>query len=187
MPIEVEIKVRIPDPDDLALRLAERGVFQREFEKIDRYYGAPGGERPKFRLRRDDGSLVCTFKENYGTGGHEENRETEFIVSDGEAFERFAEFLGFSCTVEKRKVGRSWVIDRVRCELSEVSRLGFFLELEILLPDDADGAERSAAKDLLFATLRELNIDEQYVESKPYTRMIHEDISRRNDVPCRSV
>jgi len=187
MAIEVEIKARIPNPDELARRLAERGEFLREYNKVDRYYGRPDEERTRFRLRRDGQSLICTFKEKAVEALHEENRETEFIVSDGDAFERFAEYLGFQCIVEKQKIGRSWLINSVRCELSEVSRLGSFLELEIMLTDDAGESERDAAKDLLFATLRDLGIDESAVESKPYTRMIHEDISRRNGVPCRPV
>lgn len=187
MPIEVEIKARIPDPDGIARRIAERGVFQREYEKNDRYFGVPGEERTRFRLRRDDGNLVCTFKEREIDGRFEENFETEFLVSDEAAFERFAAFLGFSCVVEKRKVGRSWVIGAVQCELSEVGTLGTFLELEIILPDDAGEEEREAARRRLFEMLCELEIDEKYVEVRPYTRMIHEDISRRNGVPCSTV
>lgn len=187
MPIEVEIKARIPNPDEMADRLAARGVFQREYDKNDRYYGVPGEARTKFRLRSDDGRLVCTFKEKQIGDRFEESRETEFAVTDGEAFERFAEYLGYQCVVEKRKVGRSWLIGAVRCELSNVSRIGTFLELEILLPDDADDMQRRAVRERLFDLLKDLEIDEDSVEVKPYTRMIHEDISRRNDVPCRTV
>ena len=186
MPIEVEIKARIDDPEKIVRTLSERGVFQRRYEKEDRYFGAPGSTA-QFRLRRDGGRLICTFKEKKVDDRFEVNRECEFGVSDETAFERFAAHLGYECVTEKRKVGRSWLVGAVRCELSEVSALGFFLELEIVLPEDSDEEERDRAKEQLFAMLSELGVDESNVEARPYTRMIHENISRRDGVPCSAV
>ena len=187
MPIEVEIKARIDDPDRIASVLSELGVFQRRYEKEDRYFGTPNSTMTRFRLRRDNGRLICTFKEKKIDERFEENHECEFGVSDKTAFERFAAYLGYECVVEKRKVGRSWLIGAVHCELSEVNDLGHFLELEIVLPDDSDDEQRNRAKEDLFAMLSELGVDESNVEARPYTRMIHENISRRDGVPCGTV
>ncbi len=185
MSIELEIKAHIEDSDAIAAALDRLGVFQRNFEKDDRYYGAAGSQLTQFRLRADDGDSVCTFKEKTIDNGLEENTEVEFVVSDPIAFERFAEYLGYTCTVEKKKVGRSWVVDSVRCELSEVNNLGCFLELEVILPDDSSEEARNAAREKLVRLLSDLGVDRDKVEARPYTRMIHEDLSRRHEISCR--
>jgi adenylate cyclase class 2 len=187
MPIEIELKARIADRTRIERVLSRIGTFQRRFDKSDRYFGPAGSAEPLFRLRSDDNGLVCTFKEKRIDDLFEENLETEFPVPDADLFERFIRFLGFECVVAKRKIGMSWLVGAIQCELSDVNDLGTFLELEIILPDDARSDERSRARGDLHSLLTDLEIDESHIETRPYTRMINENVSRRDDVPCSPV
>lgn len=175
MGIEVELKAHVDDPDGLSRELHRLGSFQRRYDKRDRYFGYPDNPaRTLFRLRRDDGAWLCTFKKRRIKNLTEENEETEFEVSDDEAFRRFAGELGFEVVVEKRKVGAMWLVDGVTVELSEVNDLGYFLELELILSDGSDEEEAENARNRLFSLLHRFGISETALEDRPYTQIIYE-------------
>ncbi len=175
MGIEVELKARVDDPDGLSRELNRLGSFQRQYDKWDRYFGLPDNpERSLFRLRRDEGAFLCTFKKRKIKDSTEENEETEFEVSDDEAFCRFVRELGFDIVVEKRKVGTTWLVDGITVEVSDVNDLGRFLELELILPDGSDADAADTARKRLFSLLRRLGISESALEERPYTQMIYE-------------
>lgn len=178
MGIEVELKAYIADPDTVRRRLDDLGSFRRRYRKEDWYFGVlPSEGRSLFRLRHDGGNWVCTFKKKTLIDGIEHNQETEFSVSDGIAFRRLSEELGYSVIVEKRKVGASWHVDGVVVEVSEVNDLGTFVELELVLPDDSTEEQQREARNRLVAVLERLEIPRNQIETRPYTKMIYENLS----------
>jgi adenylate cyclase class IV len=56
-------------------------------------------------------------------------------------------------------------------ELSEVRELGWFLELEILAPDDHEAVIARYREELL-SLLEKLEIPPEKIEKKPYTEML---------------
>ncbi len=178
MGVEIELKVRVTDPADVTERLHEIGSFQRHYTKEDRYFGRPADPtHTMFRLRRDNRRWLCTLKDKQIVDHMEHNVETEFEVSDGDAFQRFVEFLDMEVVVEKRKTGSLWIVDGINAELSVVNDIGTFLELELLLPEGSDSETISAARDRLFSLLDRLEIPRTALESRPYTQIIHENVS----------
>ncbi|MCG8478701.1 MAG: class IV adenylate cyclase, partial [Spirochaetales bacterium] len=143
--------------------------------KEDWYFGfGDDPEGARYRLRRDGERWLCTFKQKKILDGIEENRETEFLVSDGEAFRLFLYSLGLTCLITKRKEGESWLVDGVTVELSRVNELGCFVELEVVLSDDAADSDIAAARGRLTALLGRLNVSPASIETRTYTEMIYE-------------
>jgi len=178
MGVEVEIKAHVDDYSALTARLHEIGTFRREYIKEDYYFSrTPTPKESRFRLRDDGGEWICTAKQKALVDGVEQNVEREFSVSDGTAFRRFAEDLGFSVVVEKRKHGASWLVDNINVEVSSVNDIGRFVEFELVLPDDCSETDLASARARLFSLLDQVGISRERIETRPYTQMIYENVS----------
>lgn len=188
MAVEVELKAHVADPEGLRSRLESLGTLRRSYLKRDDYFG-PGDtlESARYRLRHDGDQYICTFKDKRIHDNIEENRETEFTISDPGAFRRFMESLGLTVVVSKRKEGSSFDVQGTLVELSHVEHLGWFVELERLLPDDADTSAIAQARTGLRDLLRQLDIPDAALESRSYNRMIHEALSRTTPAARNSV
>lgn len=188
MAVEVELKAWVKDPDEMRERLRQLGTPYRRYVKEDRYFGTGSTpEYARYRLRFDDNRWICTFKRKEIYDGIEENHETEFEVSDGEAFELFLASLGLHCIITKRKEGESFRVDGVLAELSYVDHVGWFVELELILSDESQPAEVSAARDTLMQLLQQLHLSADALESRSYNRMIYEATSQGHIVSSDSV
>ena len=174
MAIEVEVKLRVAEPEPLARRLDTYAGFVRHYRKTDRYYGKPGGGRPVFRLRDDGDRRICTVKERDLKEDFEHNVETEFSIDDAAAFDRFAAALGYTVLVEKRKQGREYRNGDIVLELSEVATLGWFLEIECLLDEASDRSARNAAEERIRAVMDDLALSRDAIETRPYTQMLYD-------------
>ncbi len=194
--IEVELKAWIDDPGAVERTLAARFRFVGGYRKEDVYFrlepaagqasgaalppGAfpgPGGGPREFRLRIEKGAAIVTSKEKRIDNGVEVNVEIEFEVSDPAAFEAFALFLGALPFVRKLKVGRLYETAAggsgrpIHLELSEVERLGSFLEIEKLLESD-EQAGVAAARDEIRGLLASLGISAAKIEPRYYIDML---------------
>jgi adenylate cyclase class 2 len=139
------------------------------------------------RVRREtntteDGAVsnlnLVTYKIRELRDGVEINDEREFEISNGEVFEDLLGRLGLSPGIRKNKQGWAWRVRgpagpgaEIRAELSDVKSLGWFLELEILVPE---GDEKTIAlcRENLFSLLEKLEIPREDIESRPYTEML---------------
>ena len=178
--VEVEVKAHIPSVETVSERIRERWdaeglVGPTRFDKEDTYYCQKDdpGEKTQFRLRRSGGTAVVTGKRKSFIGSCEVNGETEFEVSDADAFHDLVTMLGFKPCIDKRKIGSAWKAGRMTIELSEVYPLGAFIEIEIVLdPDVADGAAIAQARDEILMTLTRLQIAEDAIERRYYNDLL---------------
>jgi adenylate cyclase class 2 len=143
MPFEVELKAHLYQPEETEARAAELGKFVKESFKEDIYFRRQGETQPvpldRFRLRREAGRAVVTFKEKKMVEGDVEvNEEIEFEADNPYAFFRFAARFGFEPFVVKRKKSRVYRVGRAHVEINEVEHLGHFVEIEILCDDEAN-------------------------------------------------
>lgn len=141
MAFEVEVKARLNQPEATEARAAALGRLAGESFKEDIYFRRRGQNEAvpadRFRLRREDGQAVVTFKNLVEAEGVEVNREIEFGVDDAHAFFQFADRFGFEPFVAKRKQSRVYRIERARVEFNKVEHLGHFIEIEILCDEEA--------------------------------------------------
>ena len=174
MAFEVELKAWVSEPDRLRERLDRRYSFVREYVKEDVYFarnthGSDG--RGDVRLRRDGTRSICTFKDKRIENGVEFNDEHEFDVSDGHAFRELLHRLGCRERIQKTKIGRQYAVGDTVVELSELVGLGWFVEIEHVLADDA---ESQTAERRVRAVLSELEIPVSAIESRTYTEMLEQ-------------
>ena len=192
MAVEVELKAHIDDVERMKQRLSAAGSYCRSYRKSDSYWLSPKAYISGVRVRREQGveadgtaheSAVVTVKEKTVSGGIEVNDEREFTVSDAALFEELLGSLGMRRAMTKEKNGWAWVISPaaaqlptttlppVLAELSLVTGLGWFLEIEIVCPDNCGQVVEESRKRLL-ALLAELEIPTERIESRPYTEML---------------
>lgn len=171
MPIEVELKAWVDDAPAMAARLDAEATFVKEAHKRDIYFRLPAGPMGHLRLRREGENSTVTLKDKTYEDGVEINREDEFTVSDAQAFCRMLERFGFEPYSAKQKRSRVYRAGRVTLELSEVTHLGHFIEIEILCDDDTqvDFARRELA-----VWLTRLGIEPDAIEATPYTKLLRE-------------
>jgi adenylate cyclase class 2 len=155
---------------------------------------------PGLRVRRERGldssgqiqeATLITYKVKEISDGIEVNDEREFTISDADIFEDLLCRLGLYKDICKEKEGWAWAISPlaispddagkspavpqpiILAELSLVTGLGWFLELEIMSDDGSEYAIARSRQQLL-ATLEKLEIPAEWIESRPYTAMLRE-------------
>jgi len=174
---EIELKIPISQPETVAQKLNQLGSWQGHFEKKDIYYTPltnPQGPTA-FRLRQENSTWIVTHKAKTINQGIENSRETEFNVSDPQAFDTFVRALGYTTAIKKIKLGQWWKLDHdFKAELSEVPPLGHWLELEILLPDEASENLVHSSRTRLEFVLSQLELDPETIEARPYTEMLRQ-------------
>jgi adenylate cyclase class 2 len=188
MPVEIELKAWVKDPEEQKKRISALAEYTVSFEKEDSYWfpralPPPGGGGPPssgVRIREEsaagaDGrvsrTVRVTCKSKELRDGIEINEEGEFEVSDRAAFEGLLKRLGLERGISKKKRGWAWVYEGVTAELCHVEGLGWFAELEILA--DNDRAETvAAARERLLGLLGKIGIGEDRIEGRYYTEML---------------
>ncbi|HCJ93769.1 MAG TPA: class IV adenylate cyclase [Sphaerochaeta sp.] len=176
---EIECKVSL-EYSEIAEMVRRIGLvlpdaIRSSISKDDIYYTRQSEHKALFRLRREEDGITVTRKEKEERNdGVEVNHEIEFScqVEDFHGLGQFFASLAYVPLIEKRKHGTAWVHGTLTVELVEVDGLGWFLEMERLLPDDAsDTAVEQALLGL--AELREqLDIAAYPLESRYYIDML---------------
>jgi adenylate cyclase class 2 len=173
---EIERKARIPDPEAIAASLSERFGAPSRSRKVDHYYSQPGDTENRFRLRtldadsQDDAKGIVTWKTRVMEDGMEINDEHEFEVSSAQEFSSLLGRIGCAVFAVKKKDTRAWRLDHgLLAELSNVDRLGWFLEVEAVIPD-TEGVEQ--AKRRVNRVFEELGIPASDYEPRAYLSML---------------
>jgi adenylate cyclase class 2 len=180
MAFEIELKAGVSDHAALKSAIDSQAVFSFSFEKEDIYWSNLDYFTVRVRNERDiDGNgekssaTWVTYKIKERLNGIEVNREHEFGVSCGSAFEDFLKLLDFEVTLRKKKRGFSWKYEDITVELADIERLGYFVELEILADNDnPDTISRARARLLDF--LRKIGVSEDNIEDRYYAELLRE-------------
>jgi predicted adenylyl cyclase CyaB len=200
MPLEIELKAHLDDSTQIEQRLFGLGTYCRSYKKSDSYWFplqivAGGMSLPPsgLRVRRESGtdadgaayeSVLVTYKHKEISDNIEVNDEREFTVSAAPPFEDLLTRFGLHKGISKEKQGRAWAIPPeatgqsgavqrpILAELSLVTGLGWFIELEIIAEEDEQTVEESRKR--LLALLEKLEIPADRIESRPYTVMLKE-------------
>lgn len=140
------------------------------------------GPRVNVRIREekkfgeDTGVTVVTYKRKEMQGSIEVNDEKEFSTDNREDFEVLLSDLDFSPAITKEKKTKSFLYTandgtHVTIELSLVTSLGYFVELEIL-SEKPDEAEIARTRETLASTLRLCGIGTEAIETRYYTELL---------------
>jgi len=166
---EIELKIRLSDPEPFRRRLSALAEDLWPYTKDDTYYRGSAGS---FRLRTSGGAAVVCLKQKTVADGIETSRELEFTADPPAEFMSFAQALGFREWYSKRKTGHAWRWNGILIEEGEVSPLGWFAEFEVLLDDDADAAAIETARLSLLASLEALGLSRDDIEPRTYSQLL---------------
>ena len=195
MAIEIELKAHVKDREALRLLLQDKARYLCSFEKEDTYYfPVENSDVPKsgVRLRSENKTLTdgtekkivyVTYKTKEVRDGIEINDEKEFEVCSNQygtitVFDEFLKMLGLKPGYTKRKKGWAFSKEEINAELLEAEKLGWFLEIEIVVNDIGDQEKMDItireAKKKLMGFLSELGIEKDAIESRYYSEMLKE-------------
>lgn len=171
---EVEIKARAEDYKAVMAEIEKRYGKGGEVHKTDHYFRVPGEKKQALRVRENNGHLEFTAKKTTNDKGGEDNLEYEVELSISELDNALLFFraLGYEDFFIKRKNGFEWMAGSVHVELLSVNELGWFLEMEALLPFDSDEAEAKKANEELHRLLHEFSLSECDIENRSYRKLI---------------
>ena len=179
MNIEVELKFRVTEANDLVRRLREYGSALPPPEtQVDRYFAHPARDFAQtdeaLRIRQIGQKNFVTYKGPKLDSSTKSRRELEIPLPSGDAgATQFAELLGalgFREVREVRKQRRKavllWQSRPVEVVLDEVEGLGCFAEIET----QASEADFEPARSAILALAAELGLDQP--ERRSYLEML---------------
>ncbi len=187
MSFEIEAKVRIENGEELerlTVLLDQQGRLGEEFHKRDIYYAPDGADfthekadtdmliRLRYTGRDNDDRAIVTKKVKSFSGNVEVNRETEFTVEPAASFTDLLLSLGYRSYIEKEKRGRSYHFSGALIELCNVRGLGWFIEIEILVPDEGEEVKREYTVEKLMGVFDILGISRERMEPRYYIEML---------------
>jgi adenylate cyclase class 2 len=145
--LEVELKVKVPSLEPIRKRLREKGAKSTgRIHEHDIYYNAPhrdfGVTDEAVRVRYTNDHAVVTYKgakiRKFGLKARE---ELNTAVESGKVFETMLDRLGFTRTTEVDKWREIYQYADAAICLDEVSELGTFVEIEIMISEENSHAE----------------------------------------------
>ena len=176
---EIEVKIRTKDLKTVEIKLRELGyVLSAPISQQDTIYSYGDGMREweeskegsvVMRIRRMDGKAEFNLKKQ--RTNELDNLEYETTIENPEAMHAILLTLGYKPKVEVKKIRRKGKLGEYEICLDEVERLGGFVELEKLAPEDADPV---AVQEELLRTLESLGLSRQDQESRGYDTQIFE-------------
>ena len=197
--IEVEIKARIQNPDDIRQRfIKENGIYQFSLLHEDTYYNMPIELRDfketdeALRIRksvkfyRDEPknkqqNYYITYKGAKLDDSTKTRKEMESKVEDGEILKDILRTLGFRevLTVKKERELYSFTYQDKKIEVL-IDYLPVleqhFIEVELLVEEESHIQQ---ARELLFSFLNNFNIDKQNSIRKSYLELIIEKLQSK--------
>lgn len=173
--IEVELKAHVSDMSRIKQNVGSFATFVRDFDKFDSYWHGPDWRFARgtkgFRIRKDDATVIVTYKTKRNESGIEINKETEFSVSDMDAFLSFITRIGCEPFYQKRKTGSAYNYEDYLIELVTVEGIGDFIEVEKLL-DKEDPHTLSEVLGMLKTILSRAGVDVKDIEARSYSELI---------------
>lgn len=192
--IEIEAKAPISQPEPLRILLEQRFGVGELLHKEDTYYCHSQYE--DIRIRRNmvtsvadkesplEQAGVLTMKVKTLSRGLECNHEVELGIDSVERGEALLELLGYTAYIHKKKLGYRWESGPLVYELMEVVGLGWFLEIEAVIPEsesehDLESTDTSIlgeeqAGRLVVNAFADLGISEDQFEERYYTDILGE-------------
>jgi adenylate cyclase class 2 len=171
--IEVEIKVRIKNKEEIAEKLKKLGFkfIKKKFQE-DIYFNGIDRDFRKtdeaLRIRDDNGTYYVTYKGPKIDRISKTREEIEVRIDDKEKMRMIFKKLGFREVRPIRKVREIYKKDDITASIDDVEGLGLFLELE---KNIYNINEKDEALKELMEILKALNISRDNTIRKSYLEL----------------
>jgi len=138
MPINLELKVRLRNPDEVLNKIKDiNAEFKGELNQTDVYYKKQNGI---LKLRLENGTQTLIKYVRNEKSGDRWSDYNLISLEKNDAREYLKDILEEEIVVEKQRL--LYLYDNTRIHLDTVNRLGSFLELETLVINGKDDAGR---------------------------------------------
>jgi len=138
MPINLELKVRLRNPDEVLNKIKDiNAEFKGELNQTDVYYKKQNGI---LKLRLENGTQTLIKYVRNEKSGDRWSDYNLISLEKNDAREYLKDILEEEIVVEKQRL--LYLYDNIRIHLDTVNRLGSFLELETLVINGKDDAGR---------------------------------------------
>ena len=171
--IEVEIKVRIKNKEEISEKLKKLGFkfIKKKFQE-DIYFNGIDRDFRKtdeaLRIRDDNGTYYVTYKGPKIDRISKTREEIEVRIDDKEKMRMIFKRLGFREVRPIRKVREIYKKDDITASIDDVEGLGLFLELE---KNIYNINEKDEALKELMEILKALNISKDNTIRKSYLEL----------------
>ena len=171
--IEVEIKVRIKNKEEIAEKLKKLGFkfIKKKFQE-DIYFNGIDRDFRKtdeaLRIRDDNGTYYVTYKGPKIDRISKTREEIEVRIDDKEKMRQIFKKLGFREVRPIRKVREIYKKDDITASIDDVEGLGLFLELE---KNIYNINEKDESLKELMEILKALNISRDNTIRKSYLEL----------------
>lgn len=172
---EVEIKAWADNFDGIKSYFDSVAGESHAVCKEDYYFRRPGENIQALRIRNNNGVLEITTKHNSkNEKGEENNYEYEFLspVDQLDKAKDFFVCLGYEHYFDKSKNGYDWSYKGTHVELLEVKGVGAFLEIEALIPFDADDKLVAEKISVIHEIFKEAGVSKERYEKRSYRSLI---------------
>jgi adenylate cyclase class 2 len=176
---EIEIKLRARNFSELEAKLKAKGCELSEpISQHDIIYALKDSPNEfdhavegdvVTRIRYTKGKAILTVKQCLTREMDSLEYETE--VSDPEAMDKILRLFSWIPVVEVKKARRKGKLGPYEICLDEVERLGTYIELEKLCPEDVDG---EAVREELFKELESLGLSRTDEETRGYDTQMYQ-------------
>ena len=141
MNIEVEVKVKVDDLEEIRRKVSTRGKLIKSIRQIDDYYVPIHrdffNQKPHptewLRIRTNPDKVVFEYDlsiNKKANGEQECAEEYETEISNPEEFKKILGFLDFKKVITVDKQREYWMCGNIEIALDEVGGLGSFVEAE---------------------------------------------------------
>lgn len=140
MNIEVEIKVKIDNFEEIKEKVSKIGKLLKAIKQVDEYYVpthrdffAPKHPTEYLRIRTNPDKTVLEYDLSINKredGEHDYAEEYETGVSEPEELRKILNFLDFKKAVVIEKHREYWMCGKIEVALDSIKELGTFIEAE---------------------------------------------------------
>ncbi len=135
MPIEVEVKYRVDDLEEIEYQLMEWGAKLVEMViQRDHYYNHPARDFAKtdeaLRIREEGTEVYLTYKGAKFNEKSKTRKEIEIKITNNEQMSEILISLGFRKALVVSKERKIYLLDNIHWSLDLVDSLGSYIELE---------------------------------------------------------
>jgi len=141
MNIEVEVKVKVDNPEEVKRKVSSQGKLIKAIRQVDDYY-IPShrdffNQKPQpvewLRIRTNPDKVIFEYDKSMNKkadGEQEYAEEYETEISNPDEFRKILDFLDFKKVITVDKQREYWMCGDIEIALDDIKGLGYFVEAE---------------------------------------------------------
>ena len=179
--IEVEVKLKVDDLNELEMVLVDKGAILEEIvNQQDQYFNHPikdfNETDEALRIREDGDKTYLTYKGPKFDSKSKTRKEIDIEIENAKQLAGMLESLDFRKVAIVSKERRIYLLDGIHYCLDNVASIGTFLEVEKIIGDKSTFEK---TRDEIFQAIKSLKLDPKTNIRKSYLELLLEKISEK--------